>query len=46
MVRLMDLIRGLYMGVSERKGDYRTIEEQRARRVTFLLIPAVTVVSF
>ena len=46
MVSLIDLIRDLYRGVSECKGDYRTDAEYRARRVTCLLIPTVTAVSF
>jgi len=46
MVRLMDQIRDLYRGVSECKGDYRTVAEYRARRVTCLHIPTVTAVSF
>jgi hypothetical protein len=43
MVKLMDLIRDLYRGVSECKGYYRTVAE---KRVTCMLIPTVTAVSF
>lgn len=45
-MKLMDLIRDLYRGVSECKGDYRTVAEKRGRRVMCLLIPTVTAVSF